>query len=84
MSKKNKLGSLVSFESVIVAGKVMIPAGEGIIVQQHELQTKLGESPEIVDIIHTKSGDNVEIFDRSVSLIKQGNDGTFRTIFKSK
>lgn len=66
---KGKLGQYVKYDAVYVAGEQVIPAGEGRIVQQHVLATQMGQEPEIVDVVHSKSNKNVEVFDKSIKII---------------
>lgn len=66
---KGKLGQYVKYDAVYVAGEIVIPAGEGKIVQQHVLPTQMGQAPEVVDVVHSKNNKNVEVFDKSIQLI---------------
>lgn len=61
------LNDHVSFPKQVIAGQVVNPAGDGIVIGQHALSE---DDPTIVDEVHTKHG-NVQVFDRDCKLFER-------------
>ncbi|WP_434520328.1 hypothetical protein ACLHK8_00145 [Pediococcus sp. M21F004] len=64
------LNDHVSFPKQIIAGHLVNPAGDGIVIGHHALSE---DDPTIVDEIHTKKG-NIRVFNRDCKLFKKEAD----------